>query len=701
MSRAQIKNEQPKGKPRGPLHTAQRQGLISWAAAADGQPAKAEADYDQRLQRSTAWERTDPVHRRDPHGIIDPDPRHEIQYLGGIADFWYLDDGDILCDPKLVLPFLQQYDAVDATTGGIRNKAKSEVLYYADEATMRSEAAAWRLDEVRALADVRSANESTLTLGVSTGPQEAVQSQMELKCQVVRSMHDRIGMCQDTQSEHVLMSQSLGVGRVNHILRVHGARLCGKDSLKQFDEVTTSAADRLFFGLTPESHAQAALNTKLGGLGWRKASDTALPANLAALLLAEPKVASFAHAATHAGLLPAGVVEGQVAMMITEAKEQYLAQLDEAERAKAIDFIQKVVDSSRAHWQNEMSGRERPTDAPIADALYEGEDAVTALPTDIGSSPEESNHRSLTPQHVQHQLYRLLDCTRLRALERALTAQCNWPQLARLKELRHRDVCHKWLWHLDATNGSVLSEADYVCNVQKRLGALIHANGCSCRLCGKWVDSQLEHCETCSTAEATRGHYAVVRALVDGFRLADPAVTTEPKDLTSTSDRPADILTLAAVPGRSAALDICVTSPNAASARGDAATSAFQRKLARYKRTGTIAELGRAGIAFKPMIWTADGRPHPAAMRCLRFAATAAANKAGVGAAAPQLLSRWRHEVSIAILRRRAAMARAVVPRQTARELWLLTGHREEVAATLWREPELYQLDGLSTEQWQ
>ena len=42
---------------------------------------------------------------------------------------------------------------------------------------------------------------------------------------------------------------------------------------------------------------------------------------------------------------------------------------------------------------------------------------------------------------------------------------------------------------------------------------------------------QLEHAETCSTAEAARGHYACVHAVVCGMKLADPGITSEPRDL--------------------------------------------------------------------------------------------------------------------------------------------------------------------------
>ena len=75
---------------------------------------------------------------------------------------------------------------------------------------------------------------------------------------------------------------------------------------------------------------------------------------------------------------------------------------------------------------------------------------------------------------------------------------------------------------------------------------------------------------TCSTAEALWGHYACVHAVLGGLKLADPGITTEPRGLTTTQSRTADIFTTAAVPGRSAALDLCVASPNATAARGDA-----------------------------------------------------------------------------------------------------------------------------------
>ena len=103
---------------------------------------------------------------------------------------------------------------------------------------------------------------------------------------------------------------------------------------------------------------------------------------------------------------------------------------------------------------------------------------------------------------------------------------------------------------------------------------------------------------------------------------------------------------------------MCVASPNAAAACGDAAQAAFKRKLRPYR----------------PLVWTADARPHLAAVRTLKYAASVAATRLGVQADASALLSRWKHEVTIAILRRRAAMSRAVLPRRSAWAERLLTG---------------------------
>ena len=254
--------------------------------------------------------------------------------------------------------------------------------------------------------------------------------------------------------------------------------------------------------------------------------------------------------------------------------------------------------------------------------------------------------------------------------------------------MRHPEVAHSWLWHLDTRRGGVLAQSDFILCVQKRLGArMLEASGIECSICGSMLDPWLHHSETCAHAEATRGHYAAVRAIVDGIKAADPGVTTEPRGLTASQARPADIFTNAAVPGRRAALDVCVASPQAAAAGADAADAAFRRKLKKYK--DLIPELDRAGISFRPMVWTADGRPHPAATRTLRYAAELAARKGNGAGKAKHIVGRWKHEIAVAIARRRAAMARAVQPKMSQSQKWLLAGRCEEMPTDADRLPSL------------
>ena len=399
-----------------------------------------------------------------------------------------------------------------------------------------------------------------------------------------------------------------------------------------------------------------------------------------------------AAAAEKAGLLPGGQADQLLAERVQEAASAFLSTLDEQERGQAEAFLARATTAATVQWQILQSGAGGEAEAPRVDAAYRGEEDVRATAAEEAAAEAEEearefNGRRVTAVYLQKELTKLGDCTRLRSLEAPLRRQGDWDQLERLQELRHPGVSHRWLGHLDTRSGAVLAEADYVVGVQKRLGARVY-EGCSCcRLCSSLLDPQLEHSETCATAAATRGHYACVRALVEGFRLADPGVSTEPRGLTDIAARPADILTTAAIPGRSAALDVCIASPVAAMALGDAADAAFKRKLRHYR--AVIPQLAAAGIAFRPMVWTAEGRPHPAASRTLRYAARLASTRGGGEAEAQGFLSRWRHEIQVAIQRRRAAMARAVLPQSSAREVWLLSGRTEGPPRTDDRMPQL------------
>ena len=187
--------------------------------------------------------------------------------------------------------------------------------------------------------------------------------------------------------------------------------------------------------------------------------------------------------------------------------------------------------------------------------------------------------------------------------------------------------------------------------------------GGQCRCCGSFPDPQLEHAETCGTAEATRGHYACFHTVVCGKKLADPGITTEPTGLTASQTRLIFSPPLLS-PGRSAALDVGVASSIAAAARRGAAQAAFDRKLSHYRNE--IVER-QQGIQYRPCL--DNGRPHPAVTERFSSQHCSVPQRSANVCKVPSAQMETRDP-----LWRRAAMARAVLLNPSARAEWLFAG---------------------------
>ena len=61
--------------------------------------------------------------------------------------------------------------------------------------------------------------------------------------------------------------------------------------------------------------------------------------------------------------------------------------------------------------------------------------------------------------------------------------------------------------------------------------------------------------------------------------------------------------------------------------RGDAAPATFDRNLSHYR--DEISDLRNQGIHGRPVVWTADGRPHPAVTRTLQYPTDIASSQNG------------------------------------------------------------------------
>ena len=93
---------------------------------------------------------------------------------------------------------------------------------------------------------------------------------------------------------------------------------------------------------------------------------------------------------------------------------------------------------------------------------------------------------------------------------------------------------------------------------------------------------------------------------------------------------------------------MCVASPNAAVAQGDASQAAFDRKLSPCMQE--ITDLRNQGIHYRRLFWTAGGGPHRAVTRTLQYAAEIAPSRNGQQMSAKSLQHGWKHEIQIALL---------------------------------------------------
>ena len=129
--------------------------------------------------------------------------------------------------------------------------------------------------------------------------------------------------------------------------------------------------------------------------------------------------------------------------------------------------------------------------------------------------------------------------------------------------------------------------------------------------------------------------------------------------------RPADILTRAAIPNRTAALDVGVKWPEAAGAGDDCTQTMVEEKLAYY--AAILPELERKGITYCPITFSSFGRRHETTSRIMQEAASRAARFRGQ-LNSKQMLRSWSATVTTELWRRVARMVKDCLPKVVGSE---------------------------------
>ena len=97
---------------------------------------------------------------------------------------------------------------------------------------------------MRKLASVSTVTAGSTTLGVAAGPRQFIADQLLAKADVIRAMHERVQLCRDPQTEFALLRESLGVSRINHILRVRGHAILQEQSKSRSAQASLESGTR-------------------------------------------------------------------------------------------------------------------------------------------------------------------------------------------------------------------------------------------------------------------------------------------------------------------------------------------------------------------------------------------------------------------------------------------------------------------------
>ena len=121
-----------------------------------------------------------------------------------------------------------------------------------------------KISDVRVLASVYTAVHGNVTLGVAVGPRQKIADHLLAKADVIRSMHERVQLCQDLQTDD--------------LLRVHGHTILQeREAAKVLDEVRQRSLERPLPGFTEDRSEHATLSASQSSIGYRRAWDVGRP----------------------------------------------------------------------------------------------------------------------------------------------------------------------------------------------------------------------------------------------------------------------------------------------------------------------------------------------------------------------------------------------------------------------------------------
>jgi len=604
------------------------------------------------LADSPAWDSSD--------GAREPVAADSLR----VADVWYIDDSCVRAAPLDGDLWLAAWDLNGAAVGVRRSMAKSLVRgrRHGDVIPPYSAATCREVPH----------DQPVKWLGVRLGD---TSNQLAEKIDEAAALHEAIAELEDPALELVLTRATAEVSKIVYLLRAVGPGDDRFDALihaplAAFDQLMRNAVGRIV-RTDPGDDAteQATWGVRAGGLGLRKATAVAWPANVASLVECEHLVVWLTRECERLGA-PGPPPPVSHSARTSAAVAAFLASIDGEKTRDAV-----AADVEKARSAADLAGdppilRERPPAASRSPPRP----APTDMVQDVGDGdPDKGPARRAAK--LQHRILAVLDEASRRAVidplkHAPLSDLPARERLRRLEDIAGRDVSHDWLWSINPAHGPVLPPDDYITATRLRLGIpLASYDGTRpCNECHQQISARDlgPHALSCARGRRVLGHNALRDHLLSLARASDPRARLEVPLGPSLPDahlqRPADILLSASPLGNGAgpvAVDVGIVSPTCA----DALTRAVD-PLETYiekKKSKSLALCRDAGWGFFPFVLSAFGRPHPAASRLVHALAVRAAREF-VADPAPRLEDAWWRNATTLLMARAASMVERCRP---------------------------------------
>ena len=186
---------------------------------------------------------------------------------------------------------------------------------------------------------------------------------------------------------------------------------------------------------------------------------------------------------------------------------------------------------------------------------------------------------------------------------------------------------------------------------------------------------QCVHAGCWAISEATRGHYAVVRAIAAVAKTIDPTTSREETFGDIQRLRPGDVITNAVLDGRRMAIDVGVTS-QAKRTQGDPIQDYELKQVSKYRHV-IYNKLLPEGTCFRAAIWSQEGRPGKDAIEVIEGLARQA-EKYLPGAQKKDVRERLRHEITTQLQVGIVKMIRTCISPPQGQQAWLCLGSDDD-----------------------